>query len=56
MSHLVFDLSEEQEAWSKLQALLSSRISEAESGAISNKTFDQITDEVIIGLESHSKI
>jgi serine/threonine-protein kinase RIO1 len=39
--------NKEQEAWNELQALLASRISDAENGAVSNKTFDQITDEVI---------
>jgi uncharacterized protein (DUF1778 family) len=38
--------NKEQEAWNELQALLASRISDAENGAVSNKTFDQITDEV----------
>ncbi len=42
--------NKEQEAWNELQALLASRISDAENGAVSNKTFDQITDEVIRGL------
>jgi len=42
--------NKEQLAWNKLQALLASRISDAETGAVSNKTFDQITDEVIRGL------
>jgi len=42
--------NKEQLAWNKLQALLVSRISDAETGAVSNKTFDQITDEVIRGL------
>ena len=39
--------NEEQEAWNELQALLASRISDAENGAVSSKTFDQITDEAI---------
>ncbi len=39
----------EQKAWDKLQALLASRIRDAETGAVANKTFDQITDEVIKG-------
>ena len=42
--------NKEQLALNKLQALLASRISDAETGAVSNKTFDQITDEVIRGL------
>lgn len=42
--------NKEQKAWNELQALLSSRITDAENGAVSNKTFDQITDEVIRGL------
>jgi len=36
-----------QDAWNELQALLTSRIINAEKGAISTKTFDQITDEMI---------
>ncbi len=39
--------NKEQKAWEELQNLLSSRITNAEKGAISNKTFDQITEEVI---------
>ena len=37
----------EQKAWEELQSLLSSRIANAEKGAISNKTFNQITEETI---------
>ena len=39
--------NKEQEAWNDLQALLASRISDAEKGVISKKTFDQITEETI---------
>ena len=39
--------AKKQEAWNELQALLASRISDAENGAVSTKTFDQITDEMI---------
>ena len=38
---------EEKTAWGELQTILTSRITKAESGAISNKNFDQITNEVI---------
>jgi hypothetical protein len=48
---LVKKSDKKQEAWDKLQILLSSRINDAENGAISNKTFNQITDEEIIDLE-----
>ena len=38
---------EEQTAWEELQSMLSSRIAKAEDGAVSQKTFSQITDAVI---------
>lgn len=37
----------EQEAWKKLQNLLASRVADADNGAVSKKTFDQITEEAI---------
>ena len=38
---------DEQKAWNELQAMLNTRISNAKQGAISKKTFNQITDETI---------
>jgi len=38
---------EEKDAWNELQTMLNARIAKAEGGAISQKSFDQITDEVI---------
>lgn len=39
--------TDEQKAWQELQALLTARITAAESGAVSGKTFAQITEETI---------
>jgi Antitoxin ParD len=39
--------NEEQKAWQELQTLLTARIAAAESGAVSSKTFAQITEETI---------
>lgn len=39
--------AEEEQAWRQLQEVLSNRISQAEKGGIANKSFSQITDEVI---------
>ena len=47
---LAGNTNKEEKAWNELQALLTSRISDVSKAAISNKTFDQITDEVIKGL------
>jgi Antitoxin ParD len=39
--------NDEKKAWQELQNLLTARIAAAESGAVSNKTFAQITEETI---------
>lgn len=39
--------NDEKKAWQELQTLLTARISAAESGAVSSKTFAQITEETI---------
>ena len=38
---------EEQSTWDELQSIISARIKNAEQGEVSNKTFDQITNDVI---------
>jgi hypothetical protein len=39
--------SDDRQAWKTLQTLLSKRVAEAEDGAISRKTFEQITEETL---------
>ncbi len=39
--------NDDKKAWQELQNLLTARISAAESGAVSNKTLAQITEETI---------
>ncbi|MCK4492679.1 MAG: hypothetical protein KAU26_01370 [Methylococcales bacterium] len=46
MTHLNLK-NNEQNAWEELKKLLSERITAAESGAVSDKTFKQITDEAV---------